>query len=73
MLRDIKERSIKLKFSWVWWYGPLIPLFGRLRQMDLCASEAILGYKVRSCLKQNKTHKQTKKSLDGFLLTKDYI
>jgi hypothetical protein len=37
----------------VWWYKPIIPLFGRLSQKDL-EFEASLSYIVRSCPKKKK-------------------
>ena len=53
----------------MWWHTPLIPAFGRQRQVDLCETEASLVYIVtsrtagatgRPCLKKTKINKLIK-------------
>jgi hypothetical protein len=41
----------------VWWYIPVIPALGKLRQED-CKLEASLYYKVRPCLKKKQREKK---------------
>jgi hypothetical protein len=33
--------------SCTWWFKPVTPEHGRLRQEDCCESEASLGYRIR--------------------------
>jgi hypothetical protein len=42
-----------LRMSQAWWYIPVIPALGRLRQ-EYHEFETSLGYRVRSCLKKRK-------------------
>jgi predicted glycosyl hydrolase (DUF1957 family) len=46
----------KFFLSWAWWYIPVIPALGRLRQEDH-QFEVNLGFTVRPCLKNKQTNK----------------
>jgi hypothetical protein len=57
--RRLLETSVimnlnKGKFqNWAWWYMPIIPALGMLREEDL-KFQPSLGYTVRLCLKKKK-------------------
>jgi hypothetical protein len=46
MSHYLKYKIVKNIFSQVWWYMPIIPALGRLRQKDL-SLKASLGYMGR--------------------------
>ena len=43
--------------GWVWWHTPLVPAFGRQRQVDLCEFKASLVYRVSS--RTSRIHRET--------------
>jgi uncharacterized membrane protein len=43
------KKSISVNIEWAWWYIPVIPALGRLRQEDQ-ELEASLDYKAKPCL-----------------------
>jgi hypothetical protein len=53
IIQKTKQKSKRLLQSQAWWYMPVIPALGRLRQEDL-VFEASLSYIVKLCVKKSK-------------------